>query len=332
MRIAFLLYNNMLATSHTNPYELFYAANQTLAASKGGRIGVVSKPVNLVQVAQSVQRINLPSGLSVMPDSYLMYEPFDLIYVPAMWRNPRPIVRSNPKIVEWLRWQYEHGALINSTGTGVWFSASAGILDGKSATTHWNYFERFAEDFPRVKLQRQHFITEDGSTYCAASVNALTDLTLHHVHRFIGHEVSDHLSNHFSPEVRQPFDKLSFNASRNTNHPDELVLQVQLWMQNNLSKNQLNMNSIASSFGMSSRNFNRRFKEATNLTPIQYLQHCRSDAAKELLQTTNLSIKEIAYRVGYLDVSYFTKLFKQLTRLSPKEYRRTMRATLFSST
>lgn len=285
----------------------------------------------LIKIASSTGRINLPSGLSLHADTSLSKEVFDMVYLPALWRNPRPAVKRNTALINWIRWQYEHGAIINSTGTGVCFIAESGLLDDKPATTHWYYFEQFARDYPRVALKRQHFITTAGKIYCAASVNALTDLTLHHVHRYFGPKISEHLSRHFSHEVRRPFDRLSFNAEENTNHPDEVVLQAQLWMQNHLSKAAISIRELSDLFGMSQRNFTRRFKSATNMTPVQYLQHRRLDAAKELLQSSNLSIKEIAYRVGYIDVSYFTKLFKEFASITPKEYRITVRAKLFSS-
>jgi len=98
-----------------------------------------------------------------------------------------------------------------------------------------------------------------------------------------------------------------------------------------LNKAAISMRKVAELFGMSQRNFGRRFKIATNMTPVEYLQNRRLDAAKELLQNSNLSIKEIAYRVGYLDVSYFTKLFKQFAFATPREYRKKVRAKLFSS-
>lgn len=331
MRIAFVITPHMLATSLTNAYELFFAAIEaSKSLTKKGQTPSAPK-IELVKVAASMQRLCLPSGLSLSPDTTLTQDIYDMVYLPAMWRNPRPIVRQNPEIVEWVRWQYEHGAIINSTGTGVCFLAEAGLLDEKPATTHWFYFDQFNKDYPTVQLKRQHFITSAGRIYCAASINALTDLTLHHVHRFVNKEVSEHLSRHFSHEVRQPFDQLSFTQEENTNHPDELVLQAQLWMQNNLSKMTISIRDLATLFGMSQRNFTRRFKQATNLTPIQYLQKKRLAAAQELLHSTNLSIKEIAYRVGYLDVSYFTALFKGYISITPKDYRKTIRAKLFST-
>ena len=254
-----------------------------------------------------------------------------MVYLPALWRNPRPIVKKNKELVEWVRWQYEHGAIINSTGTGVSFIAESGLLNNKPATTHWHYFDQFARDYPLAELKRQHFITNAGKIYCAASINALTDLTLHHVHRFFGKSVAEHLSQHFSHEVRQSFDRLSFTQEENTNHPDEDILQAQLWLQNNLSKPSLSIDKLAKLFGISQRSFSRRFRLATNTTPLKYLQNQRFEESKDLLQNSNLSISEIAYRVGYLDVSYFTKLFKQFSSLTPKQYRTQVRAKLFSS-
>lgn len=328
MRIAYLILPHMLATSLTNAYELLFAAIQTSKKHPDLR----NRQFELVKVARDKERITLPSGLSLSPDVGLNDDIYDMVYVPALWRNPRPIIKQNPEVVEWLRRQYEHGAILNSTGTGVCFIAETGLLDHKPATTHWYYLEQFAKDYPLVELKRQHFITDAGRIYCAASINALTDLSLHHVHRFFNKEVSEHLSRHFSHEVRQPFDRLNFSQQENSNHPDEVVLQAQLWMQNHLGKANISMHALASLFGMSQRNFTRRFKKATNITPVQYLQNKRLAAATELLQNSNLSIKEIAYRVGYFDVSYFTKLFKKSSSITPKEYRSTVRAKLFNST
>ena len=327
MKIAFVMTKNMLATSLTNAYELFYAAKQTAKKHRD----LAQYNVELVKVAATDRRLNLSSGLSLMPDATLSQEHYDMLYLPALWRNPRPVLRHNQALIDWVRWQYEHGAIINSTGTGVCFIAATGLLDNKPATTHWHYFEQFAKDYPKVQLKRQHFITSAGRIFCAGSINALTDLTLHHVQRYFNKEIAEHLSRHFSHEARQPFDRLSFNQQQNSNHPDETILQVQLWIQNHFSKTSISMADLATLFGMSQRNFSRRFRLATNTTPIQYLQNIRLKEAQELLHNSNLSISEIAYRVGYIDVSYFTTLFKRLSSMTPKQYRAMLRARLFSS-
>jgi transcriptional regulator GlxA family with amidase domain len=81
---------------------------------------------------------------------------------------------------------------------------------------------------------------------------------------------------------------------------------------------------------MSVRTFNRRFKNATAQSPLQYLQGVRIEIAKDLLQTSNLNVSEVADRIGYQDVGYFTALFMKLLSTSPREYRATVRAKLFT--
>jgi transcriptional regulator GlxA family with amidase domain len=89
------------------------------------------------------------------------------------------------------------------------------------------------------------------------------------------------------------------------------------------------MKELGESFDLSQRTLNRRFKNATSLSPLQYLQQIRIDKAKELLKTTNLNIAEVGSQVGYSDNAYFSALFKRQVSLSPGEYRRLVRKKIF---
>ncbi len=325
MRIAFLVLPNMLVTSFTNAFELMFAARVKAVTEHHP----LAKSISLDKVAIKTERISLSSGLSVQPEHVIGTSTYDMVFIPALWRNPRPLVKANPDVVEWIRTQWESGAVINATGTGVCLVAEAGLLDNQAATTHWHHFDQFEKDYPAVNLKRQHFITSAGKLFCAASINAQTDLVLHHVHRFISRDVSEHLSQHFSHEVRQPYDRLSFDQEKDNAHPDELILQAQLWLQNNLSKSSIKISDVALMLGTSHRNFSRRFRMATGVSPLQYLQEQRVQEAKDLLKQSNLSISEVAFRVGYLDVSYFTKQFGSRSGMSPSNWRNTVRAKLF---
>lgn len=337
MKIAFLILDNMLVTSFFNAYELMYAARMKAKSERHPDVD----QIKLYKLAYNVQPVNYESGISIQPDKSIQpsnginadqdqcFEYYDMVFVPALWRNPRPVVKKNPYLVAWLKTQWEHGAVINATGSGVFLVAESGLLDQQAATTHWNYFDALVQDYPNINLKRQHFITSAGKLFCAASINAQTDLVLHHVHRFIGKSVSEHLSRHFSHEVRQPYDRLSFDQEKENAHPDEVILQAQLWLQNNLNKPQITVSPLAEYFGMSARNFNRRFRQATGITPLQYLQEQRYQEAKDLLKNSDLNIGEIAFRIGYLDVSYFTKQFKKRSGVTPKDWRNSVRAKLF---
>lgn len=89
------------------------------------------------------------------------------------------------------------------------------------------------------------------------------------------------------------------------------------------------MQKLADMVGMSLRNFNRRFKNATDISPLQYLLKVRIESAINMLQTTNLSIQEIAALVGYQDIAHFNRQFKRISSVSPGDYRKTVRAKMF---
>ena len=89
------------------------------------------------------------------------------------------------------------------------------------------------------------------------------------------------------------------------------------------------MADLARRFGMSTRTLNRRFKNATDTTPLAYLREIRIKIARELLKTSNLSIVEVAEKSGYQDSAYFAELFKQQLGTTPSAYREMVRAKLF---
>ncbi|MBX2807749.1 MAG: helix-turn-helix domain-containing protein [Cellvibrionaceae bacterium] len=323
--VVFILSEHMLATSTHWPADIFVAANQAAKRLCPGK-----SPFNLITAAVTPQPIHCHSGIALTPTHRLEdIETAAIIYLPALWRNPRPIIQKSGALLQWLQQQFARGAMISGVGTGCCFMAEAGLLNNKPATTHWYYFDRFQQDYPQVQLKRQHFITQAGKLYCAASINSLADLTIHFIQRFYNQAVAGHIQQHFSHEMRRPYESLSYLEEHNSNHPDETILQAQLWLQNHVEK-PLTVDVMAKQFGMSERNFSRRFKTATGKTPNSYLQHLRLGMAQELLQSSNLSIGDIADRVGYSDVSYFSQLFRQTWSVTPRQYRTMVRAKLFS--
>ncbi|MGB3609386.1 MAG: helix-turn-helix domain-containing protein [Cellvibrio sp.] len=326
-KITFFLCENMLATSSTLPMEMLLAAES--AAHRGRKS--LAPHLKLRTAAVHAEPVVTRSGFAWRPDCALEdATDNDIIYLPGLWRNPRPLIRRNGYLLEWLRDQYQNGALISAVGTGCCFLAEAGLLDGKPATTHWHYFDQFHRDYPAVDLKRQYFITQAGNLYCSASVNSLADLTVHFIHRLMGKAIASHVERHFSHEIRRSYESSGYFEQDHSRHPDEDIVQVQIWLQDNYHRN-ISFEQVAERFGLSVRTLNRRFKIATGQTPLQHLQEIRIHTARDLLKTSNLSINEIAEKVGYQDAGYFTILFKKQLATTPKEYRATVRAKLFSS-
>jgi transcriptional regulator GlxA family with amidase domain len=238
------------------------------------------------------------------------------------------VVRQQRALLSWLEHHNNQNTLICAVGTGSFFLAEAELLGNKVATTHWYYFDHFARLYPDVLLQRERFITRAGNLYCAGSVNSVRDVMLHIIEEHYQPEVADQVSRHFTHEVKRSYTSAVLKNAPHNYHEDETVVEIQEWMHNQFHT-PLKLELIADKFDMSVRTLNRRFRQATGRTPVQYLQQVRLDHAKELLRTSNLSVAEVAFSSGYPDASYFSAQFRKSISLSPREYRDLVRRKLF---
>ncbi len=323
LRVAFITCDQMLLSSLTLPREMLQAAEDSSRSrrnSSGMQVDYLS--ANGGPLKTSCGMILHTSSLD---DSTL----YDLIYLPALWRNPRLALEKNQPIMPWLQRQHTNGAIIGAAGTGVCFLAQQGLLDERPASTHWFYLDRFSQLYPNVDLKRQHLITRAGNLYCAASINALADLTVHFINHFYGGNTAAHVERHFSHEARNSFEIVTYREETNKSHHDEDIIQMQLWLHQNFFK-AFRLADVAKMFGMSVRNFNRRFLSATGKSPLSYLQDLRIDEARELLKNSNLCISEVAEKVGYQDTGHFTRIFKKSNGVTPQDFKKSVRRKLFS--
>ena len=322
LQIGFLLTPGMLSTGTALPYEMWLAAQDLCLVRK--RREVIK--LNLIETCSNLsgRRLALKSDCSFRTVPQL-----DILYLPALWRNPRTVInRMELEFWESLRSQHDGGAQIASVGTGVALLAESGLLDGKAATTHWYYFEQFERDFPNVRLKKNFFITQSGLLHCAASINSLADVTVHLIERAVDKSIARHVEKNFSHEIRRTYEEYRYLDGGNTSLDDEVVLEAQLWISDNLAAQQT-IYELADRLGVALRTLNRRFRQATGLSVRKYWQLKRVTLAKELLEKTNLTISEVAWRVGYQDAGYFSRLFSRELSMTPLAYRRMVRAKLF---
>ncbi|RLA41319.1 MAG: AraC family transcriptional regulator, partial [Gammaproteobacteria bacterium] len=314
------------ATAATLPMEILSTAE---GAARGQNRH--ARPIDIQTVSLSGNPVTTSSGFQLAPSAALEdIGECDLVHIPGLWRNPRPIIKAHRGYLPWLKEQHQRGVTISTVGTGCCYLAEAGLLDGKPATTHWHYFDQFQRDYPEVDLKRQYFITRVDNLYCAASINSLAELMVSLVFRWYGKTVANLVQRNFFHEIRNSFEPKNYYTEEAVQHPDEDILQVQIWMQDNFSK-VVTIAALATQFGMSVRTLNRRFKNALGKAPLDYLQVLRLNNIKDLLQSTNLTLAEIASRCGYQDVAHLTKLFRRHFNTTPGVYRETVRAKMFSA-
>ncbi len=329
LEVVLAIYQHVLATSLTLPVEMLLAGE---AFSR--RYDRLTTTLSTQFLSESEQVIKSRAGLSFVADivlgDYLSSAVVpDIILVPSLWRNPRPVLKKHKKLISWLKDCWQQGSTLIGVGTGVCFLAESGLLDNHPATTHWHYVEQFKRDYPQVELKPDFFITQSERIYCAASLNALADIIVHIISQTYGRAAAQNVERNFSHEIRKPYEEQRYLEGAVDRHADELIAQIQFWLRTNLNTD-LTLEELAGQFGLSQRSFTRRFKEATGVRATQYWQQLRIETAKDLLASSNLSIQEIAYHVGYQDQGHLTRLFKQSLSLTPKDYRAMVRKKLFS--
>ena len=242
----------------------------------------------------------------------------DLIVI-ASATFTKDIIKEHTNIVPWLKKQYDQGAHIASICTGVFLLAETGLLDGKSATLHWGFTKMFKSFYPGVHLEQDKMFIDHGRLYCSAGVSAGMDLSLYLVEKFCGKKAAIESAKtmilDLGREKQTPYD--SFLTHKD--HSDPLIKKVQNWIEKHYTRT-IDYNDVADLFNISRRSLERRFKKATAITLLGYLQHLRVEAAKRMLEEGIQTFNEITYRVGYEDIAFFRKLFIRLTGLRPKEY------------
>ncbi|MCP4024603.1 MAG: helix-turn-helix domain-containing protein [Desulfobacteraceae bacterium] len=229
-------------------------------------------------------------------------------------------LESNKNLLEWIIDFHNKGAIVASVCVGSFFLAQTGLLNGKTATTHWGFAKDFYNLFPKVILRPDQLITDEGSLICSGACNSYIDLSVHLIERFCGKttavESSKAMVHDFGRNTQAPYCMLKNKKS----HKDKEIRQIQELIEKDPAQSFV-PESAAKNFGMSRRTFERRFKLCTGDTPISYLQQIRVETAKHNLETTHMTFDEISYKSGYEDASFFRKIFKKHTGLLPGDYR-----------
>lgn len=333
LNVVFVIYENALSTAISLPIELLTSASNIAKAAARPSSKQVSYPKLNIKIASTDGAPKMSqTGMQIHASCAIKdIDIADIVFLPAMWRNPQPIVDKNKELCLWIKSMFSRETTrMAGVGTGCYFLAEAGLLDNRVATTHWYFFEQFEQKYPHVKLQRNYFITQSGRLYCTGSVNTLADLTVHFIDQYYGEAVSTEVERHFFHDIRRNYHKLALLDDSSKLHYDEAIAYAQSYLGGHYGE-QVRIESISKSTGMSRRNFDRRFKKVTGFSPLAYLQKVRIDAAQDLLKNSNLSVSEIMYQVGYQDTAHFSKLFKKQNGTTPRQYRTTVRAKLFRS-
>lgn len=246
----------------------------------------------------------------------------DLIIVPAFKgdRDPLNVLEKNNDITQWLGFMHLKGAQVVSLCYACYFLAEAGLLNGKSCTSHWMAVEGLQQRYPNVNVVPDAVITdEDGICTGGGGFSSLNVLS-YLIEKYCGREIAIQISKIFSIDLDRTSQShfLVFQGQRK--HEDDEILEAQTYIEEHYNDD-ITIAQVSNDANMSKRTFIRRFKKATHYTPLEYLQRVKIEAAKKLLEKNERGVGQAMYEVGYNDPKSFRGLFKRFTGLTPSQYR-----------
>lgn len=216
------------------------------------------------------------------------------------------------------------GAMLYSACSGAVMLAETGLLDGREATSHWGYQDLFRTRYPKVRFHPEPnlvFADTAGRIVTAGGTTSWHDLALHIISRHASPGEALRIAKVYllkwHGEGQLPYATLV----RRTPHADAVVRKCEQWLNDHFQAGEAIKQAVALS-GIPERTLKRRFKAATGAALIDYLQNLRVEAAKRVLEDSQRPVEEISAEVGYEDPSFFRRLFKRRTGLTPTQYRR----------
>lgn len=316
-KVTILGFDQAYASAITGALDLFALAGVTWQRM----LGESPQPFFDVQIA-SIKKRPVRCINQLVINSHIAIEDVhstDLLLIPTIGGELTHVINHNQALLPHIQKHYANGSDIASNCSGAFLLAEAGLLDNKEATTHWGYAELFSSLYPQVNLRAEKMITSSQNIYCSGGGMAWFDLALLLIERYCGHDVATTTAKAHVIDISRGEQVAYANILTKKYHQDLDILSIQEWLEQHYHQT-ITVSQLPSLINLSLRTFNRRFKKATQLNPLEYLQTLRIDAAKKHLETTQDSIERIVSQVGYDDLSSFTRLFKKHTGLSPSQY------------
>ncbi|MFE3456653.1 GlxA family transcriptional regulator [Nocardiopsis aegyptia] len=256
------------------------------------------------------------AGLEALQDA-------DTVVVPGWQRYGTPVA---PAVTEALRAAHQRGTRIVAICTGAFVLAQAGLLDGRRATTHWRSTTRLAAAFPEVDVDPDVLFVDHGDVATSAGTGAGIDLCLHLVRSDHGSAYAAQIARNMVLPPHREGSQLQYAARPAPARADESLAPVLEWASARLGT-RLTVDRLAERAGLSGRTFARRFAEQLGTSPGQWLLGQRLDAARVLLEQTDLPVEAIATRVGLASAVNLRRRFRAHLGTTPGAYRRTFGET-----
>ncbi|MGE7960242.1 GlxA family transcriptional regulator [Pseudomonas sp. NPDC089530] len=309
--VAMVLFPDFLLLDMAGPMEVFSIANRYLEPKDHYR---------LVMVGTEPGMLRASNGVSVQTDLHLdqARDAYDLLLVPG---GPGAYDVKLPALQRWLRDAVPRAGCYGSICTGAFILGHAGLLDGYRVTTHWHYTERLIRAFPNATVETDRIYLEDRNLITSGGITAGIDLALAVVARDHGKKLAQDVAKVLLVVMKRQGGQAQFSPLTAAVAPQETpVTRVQNHVLEHLDE-AFSIERMAGLANMSTRHFARVFAREVKMTPMEFLQSARIDRARNLLETSDLPLKTVAYKSGFGSVRHMRFLFGEKLGLTPTQYR-----------
>ncbi|MGA9423320.1 MAG: GlxA family transcriptional regulator [Rhodanobacteraceae bacterium] len=320
-RVVMLGYPDAQILDITGPLEVFARGARWLCDK-----GFTRDPAYRVElVAPQAGAVATSSGLCVVAQrNYRSVTGADTLLIAGGIGCHR--VMQDENVLRWIRRMAPKVARLGSVCSGALILARAGVLDNRSATTHWDYTQRLGRISDTIRVQPDAIYVRDGNLYTSGGVTAGLDMALAMIEADWGQPIALAVAQELVMFLKRPGGQSQFSSHLAAQFSeDDKLRELQLWMLDHLDQD-LSVPRLAARAAMSERNFARRFAAGVGVTPAQYVSRARLEAARRKLEENNLQISQVARHCGFGTDETMRRTFVAELGVSPSDYRERFRS------
>jgi len=306
----------------TGPAEVFALANRETAGRAGYRVRLAGPVAGEVRTSAGVRLLTDVAFGDVGAD-------VDTLLVPGAvdMTDDGPVARIDDEVVAWVKETAPHARRVASVCVGAHLLAEAGLLDGRTATTHWSTAAQLAAEHPSVTVDPDPiFVRADrGRLWTGAGISACLDLTLALVAEDLGEQTALAVARQLVVYLKRQGGQSQFSVPLSRPAASRRDIdELQLWIAGNLDAD-LSAPALAARMCLSERHFARVFKQETGASPAAYVEAARTEVARRLLETTDDPLEQVAGAAGLGSGETLHRAFRRQLATTPAAYRRRFR-------
>lgn len=317
MKVCFFIHDGFLATDMVGPADLFGCVKLT----ELGRRALLEE-IEIEVLAPAKGPITSFSGYQVNAGKSVcdLESDIDVLFLSGAFDEDQTKVLEDSVVASKLKSLINRSRKVAAVCTGGLLLAKLGFLDGKAATTHWQYCRALREDYEGVNVHADAIFVRDGKFYTSAGVTAGLDLALAIIEEEFGKKVALDLAKLFVIYLKRSGGQAQFsNELAVQSNCSSRVERAIEWIRDHLDR-PIKICDMADAANMSTRNFSRRFIREVGITPFAFVEKMRTERAKRMLEHGSFSIAEVALKAGFADHQQMRRAFVRNLGILPSDY------------